>query len=183
MRPLLISIERLKQYSVVNNNLDAKLIAPTIIMVQDLHLQGILGTDLYLDICAQVDAGSISIEYETLLNDYIEPYISNMVISEGLIDWHIKITNTDVVNAATLNATSESPNGVFSIQSKYKNIAEKYANTLYLYLRGNESDYPLYMGGNREKWKVKPREFEFTGSFFTGNRRSDPRNRFNRRRR
>ena len=183
MRPLLIDVARLKQFSIVNNNLDAKLIEPTIIMCQDLHLQQLLGTDLYLEICDQVINSTLNVANETLLNDYIEPYLANLVISEGLIDWHIKITNTDVVNASTLNATSESPSGVFTIQAKYKSISESYANTLYLYLKGNLDDYPLYSNGNKERWKVRPRSFEYEGPFFTGNRRVDPRNRFNQRRR
>jgi hypothetical protein len=182
MRPLLIEIQRLKQYSVVNNNLDAKLIEPTIIMCQDLHLQEILGTDLYLEICNQVTTSTVTPENQTLLNDYIEPYLLNIVISEGLIDWHIKVTNTDVINASTLNATSESPNGVYSIQNKYRSIADNYANTLYLYLISNTTTYPLYINGNLERWKIRPKSFEFAGAFYTGNRRSDPRDRFNRRR-
>jgi hypothetical protein len=183
MRPLLIEIQRLKQYSVVNNNLDAKLIEPTIVMCQDLHLQSILGTDLYEEICNQITTATVTALNQTLLNDYIEPYLTNLVISEGLIDWHIKITNTDVINAATLNATSENPSGVFSIQNKYRSIADNYANTLYLYLISNTANYPLYLNGNLERWKVRPKSFEFTGAFYTGNSRTDPRDRFKRNRR
>jgi hypothetical protein len=45
MTPLLIEAQRLKQFSTINGNLDNKLIEPTIIMVQDINLQQILGTD------------------------------------------------------------------------------------------------------------------------------------------
>jgi len=178
MRPLFISINRLKEFSVVNSNVDEKLISPTIIMVQDLFLQEILGTDLYDEICSQIDAGSVSANNTTLLNDYIEPYLMNMTIAEGLQNFHIKISNTDVINQNTENAQGASSGGIANFKNLYRNTAENYAMTLYKYLCANASTYPLYRNGNTESWKTKPKRFEYSTGIFTGNRRLDPRNRF-----
>jgi hypothetical protein len=175
MTPLLIDVSRLKEYSVINENVDAKLLTPTIIMVQDLKLVEILGTDLYEDICSEVTTPPISQAYTDLLNNYIEPYLINMVIADAVIDLHTKIANTDIINQRTDNGINESIRGIENLRAKYNSQAENYAMRLYRFLCGNAATYPLYQNANKEGWKIKPRKFEFESTIYTGNKRKDPR--------
>lgn len=180
MTPLFIEISKIKEFSVVNSNVDDKLIAPTIIMVQDLFLQEILGTDLYKQISAQIDVNNVSANNKVLLDDFIENYLINMTIAEGLQNFSMKITNTDVVNQTSVNGNSAEAGAIHNFKEMYRGLAESYAKQLSLYLCANASTYPLYQNGNAEVWKVKPRRFEYTSQIFSGNRRQDPRNRFKR---
>jgi hypothetical protein len=182
MTPQLIDINLIKEFSVINENLDNKLIQPTLIMVQDVYLQEILGTDLYQDICTEVIAesvasGSMSAKYVTLLTEYIEPYLINMVVSEGMINWHVKITNKNVAISTSDHQFNATLTDIQQMTKNYLSIAETYAKRLTLYLCENDTTYPLYIGSNTnvEKWKIRPKSFEYSSSIFTGNRRYDHR--------
>lgn len=177
MTPLFISVERIKEISVVDSNVDAGLITPTIIMVQDLYLQAIIGTDLYKEIQEEIP-DNVSDENKILLNDFIQNYLINMSIAEGLQNFHTKITNTDVVNQNSANANGADAGTIHNFKKMYKSLGENYGKQLSQYLCANASTYPLYQNGNQEAWKIKPKKFEFSSQIFTGNRRFDPRNRF-----
>jgi hypothetical protein len=178
MTPLLVSVERIKEYSVVNSNVDSKLITPTIVMVQELFLQEILGTDLYTEICSQVKTNTVSNLNKYLLDNFIREYLINMTIAEGLHNFHVKITNTDIVSQTSLNANSSDAGSVNNFRNIHRSTAENYAMSLSMYLCANQLDYPLYLNANEEIWKKKPKKFEYTSQIFTGARRFDPRDRF-----
>ena len=59
LKPLFVSTATIKKYGVIENNVDDKLIAQTVIMVQDLQLQQILGSDLYNEIADQINASTL----------------------------------------------------------------------------------------------------------------------------
>jgi hypothetical protein len=178
MTPLLIEAQRLKQFSTINGNLDNKLIEPTIIMVQDINLQQILGTDLYEEICTQVDNSNLSVDNKYILDTFIEPYLTHMVTSQGLLDWHIKISNKDVAKLTADSSISVDMTEMEALSKRYQGKAEFYATRLTKYLCGNSSTYPLYLGGNVEEWKLRPIRENYTSGIFTKKRRVDPRDQF-----
>lgn len=150
MTPLFIEATRLKNFSVISENLDNKLIEPTIVAVQDLYLRDILGTDLYAELITQINANTVTALNQTLLNDYIEPYLINKVISESVLDMTYKLrnkaimtTNSDFGQVANLTDLSK-------IKGQYENRAEGYKNLLEVYMCDNSDDYPLYLPKNRE---------------------------------
>ena len=75
LTPQFISIEVIKDQSVINENVDSKLLQPTLIMVQDIYLKQVIGKDLYAELITQVNAESVSALNTTLLTDYIQPYL------------------------------------------------------------------------------------------------------------
>ena len=178
MTPLLIEAQRLKQLSTINGNLDNKLIEPTIIMVQDIQLQSILGTDLYVEICNEVEGGNVSALNTSLLNNFIEPYLLNIVVAEGVIDWHIKFSNKSVSKLTADNTQNVDLTELERVSQRYLGKAEFYATRLSKYLCENSENYPLYMGGNSETWKIRPMFDQYTSGIFTGSKRVDPRREF-----
>jgi len=164
--PAFIEIDRLKEFSVISENLDNKLLEPTLIAVQDLYLRDVLGADLYAELITQINADTTTVLNQTLLNDYIEPYLINKVISESVIDITYKLrnkaiqtTNSDFGQVANLTDLSK-------VQGQYNNRAEGYRKLLQDYLCDNGSDYPLYCPKNTES---------SVGGFYLGNKRVDPR--------
>jgi hypothetical protein len=178
MTPLLIEAQRLKQFSTINSNVDNKLIEPTIIIVQDIYLQSILGTDLYEEICNQVDAANVSVLNKTLLDQFIENYLLNMVVSQGLVDWNYKFSNKNVAKLTADNTLNADLSELERIGQKYIGQAEFYAKRLSAYLCDNAASYPLYLNGNNESWKIRPIRDVYTSNFYTGNKRVDYRNEY-----
>jgi Na+/H+ antiporter NhaB len=144
LTPQFISIEVIKDQSVINENVDSKLLQPTLIMVQDIYLKQVIGKELYAELITQVNAESVSALNTTLLTDYIQPYLINKVVSELVIDVNYKIKNKALMVGSSDNAQPLDNTGMSIIQTKYRNIAENYRVNLVDYLLDNYTDYPLY---------------------------------------
>lgn len=164
MIPLLISIDRLKEFSVINENVDSKLIEPTIINVQELYLYDVLGKDLYNEIITQVNASSVTSLNQTLLNDYVEPYLINKVISEAVIDLNFKIRNKGIQTNSSDNGQPVGLTELSQLQGKYNNLAEGYKTKIENFLCENGTDYPLYLPINKHST---------IGGIYVGNKRVD----------
>jgi Na+/H+ antiporter NhaB len=144
LTPQFISIEVIKDQSVINENVDSKLLQPTLIMVQDIYLKQVIGKDLYAELITQVNAESVTALNTILLTDYIQPYLINKVVSELVIDVNYKIKNKALMVGSSDNAQPLDSLGMSIIQTKYRNIAENYRVNLVDYLLDNYTDYPLY---------------------------------------
>jgi hypothetical protein len=171
MTPFLIEISRIKEYGIIDSNVDDKLIGPTIIMVQDIWLQQLIGTDLYQQICGQVASGTVSAANKTLLDDYIENLLHAAVVSEGLITFNYRISNKAVV---TSNSDNQFPVGnaeIERIEKKWRSNAEFYGKRLTDFLCEHSSEYPLYRNSNIESDKIRPKSQRYSSGMFLGNTR------------
>ena len=66
----IISEEKLRQFTDINDNLDSKLIKNAVREAQDIYLQRLTGTSLYEYILAQIDANTLTGEYKKLVDDF-----------------------------------------------------------------------------------------------------------------
>ena len=144
LTPAFIEIDRLKEFSVVNENLDNKLLEPTLIAVQDLFLRQILGKDLYNELKTQVDNSSVTSDNQTLLNDYIEPYLINKVIANCMLDITYKLRNKAVMTNNSDNGQVATLTDLSKLMGQYENRAEGYKKLLDEFLCDNGTTYPLY---------------------------------------
>lgn len=137
---LLITEERLKGYTGIDENVDPKELYPFALQAQDIHLQQSLGTKLYdrikTDVAAFVNGGTpIAADYKTLLDDYIQPTIVHYTYYLALP--HIKYRTT---NKGVLSGTSETAAGISLDELQYlrntiKQTAQFYDERLRDYLR------------------------------------------------
>ena len=72
-KALFISEQTLLDNSIVNENVSYTMIRPTLIKVQEMRIQPIVGSPLYNQIKAQIIASTVSALNQTLLEDYIQP--------------------------------------------------------------------------------------------------------------
>ena len=63
----IISEEKLREFTDINDNLDSKLIKNGVREAQDIYLQRLTGTALYEYILAQIDANTLSGSYKILI--------------------------------------------------------------------------------------------------------------------
>ena len=68
---LFLSEQTLKQRSVLQDNVDMKIVTPTIIEVQEFYILPILGTSLYNELKSQIAAGTVSNANKNLIDNYI----------------------------------------------------------------------------------------------------------------
>ena len=72
---LLVSAEKVKSFTSVNDNLDESLILPNIQIAQEIGLQTLLGTAFYQHILDAAQGATLTTAETTLLEDYIAPYL------------------------------------------------------------------------------------------------------------
>jgi hypothetical protein len=171
LKPLFVSTATIKKYGVIENNVDDKLIAQTIIMVQDLQLQQILGSDLYNQIADQINASTLSVLNQTLLDEYIRDFIINATISDGAIIFNYRFSNKGVVTQSSDNQQPVSQRELELIEQKWGRMADFYAKRLSGYLEENGTDYPLWLNGNNKIQDVQGRRAMYQSGFYLGNKR------------
>ena len=104
MKVLLLSEQRLKEDSLINNNVDSMYIFPAIQTAQEIGLQPLLGTKLYNKLLEVVENGGDE-QYFDLLDSYVIPYLEMKVMADIQIPLAYKIRNGGLVQNTSENTT------------------------------------------------------------------------------
>jgi hypothetical protein len=165
---LFISEQTLKDRSLLQDNVDPKLIKPTIKHCQDMFLEPILGTGLYRELQDQITANNVSVLNAKLLDLYITDCLSWYVASEMVMSLGYKLTNKNVLRKTSENSETSSLNDLFSLMEYYKNKAEWYAQRTTDYLIEYITDYPLYNNAGSGVDIIQPNGTSFQSSIYLG---------------
>ena len=90
---LLISEAKVKAFTDINNNLDPSLIKSTIREAQIIHITRLLGTKLYDKIIDDVDAGTLTGNYKSLVDDYVQDALLYWSYYESLESIYLRPRN------------------------------------------------------------------------------------------
>lgn len=148
----LISSERLKEYSYIQDNVDQKVIEPTIIAAQDLYILPLLGTALFDAFKTKLAADNLLTSdpnYKELLEAYIYPCLICYIQAEFLIYNTYKFANKAVLSKTSDNSQPLSINDIYKIRDDLKNKAEVYAAKIERYLCANSALFPEYVTQTR----------------------------------
>ena len=140
---LLLSEQRLKEDSLVNNNADSMYIFPAIQTAQEIGLQPILGTKLYNKLLAVVENGGED-KYFFLIDNYVIPYLEMKVMADIQLPLAYKFRNGGIVQSTSENTTIPSLQDTQYIVEYYENKASFYANRMSDFLIANNNEYPEY---------------------------------------
>lgn len=170
-RVLFITEDKLKENSVIQKNVDSKLLGSIMYTVQDINIQPVLGSGIYNELKNQITNSSIVTKVNagelywsayteeqiiyitgntvtelnrTLLNEYIIPALIKYVEAESCINLNFKITNANVNTPTPEHAQAVGIDDAFRLRTHFKDIAEWYATRLTEYLCENSTSYPLY---------------------------------------
>lgn len=142
---MFISEATLKAESILQDNVDMKVVTPTIYDVQNYFILPILGSSLYKDISSEIEAGNVSQKYKDLLDLYIQPTMIWYCRMELPLNINYKYFNkaVGVQNADNMNPASMDE--IQMLMDRAKNKAEWYAERLTKFLLANQTTYPLYL--------------------------------------
>jgi len=142
----LLSTKELKQYSVINENVDDSLLHNAILEAQQIELQQILGSCLYERIIGLVSDDEIQNEpdYKKLLDDYCRKIIVYAATQRAVIYLHYKMMNKGVTAQNSDNSNPIDLNELQFLMDHIKNDLEFFSKRLQDYLKQNEDLYPEY---------------------------------------
>lgn len=146
---LFISEDNIKNETIIGNNTDGAYIRTAIEKAQDIHLYGILGSQLYKKLEQLIADGSIDDEenaaYKYLLDEYISKYLKYQVVADIIIPVSFKVRNAGLVqNQDGQHYSQAYTNDLQKVSDNYTNSAAEYSLRLTKYIWANRYDYPEY---------------------------------------
>ena len=144
MKALFISEETLLDNSIINENVSYTQIRPTVVKVQEMRIQPIVGSPLYGELVNQVVSGSTSALNQTLLEDYIQPAMIQWLYYELPMVLAFKYMNKGMVRRTSEESSQMSMDEITRLTDKVKNDAEWYSERITRYLMENRNSYPLW---------------------------------------
>ena len=142
---LYISSTRIKKDTALGGSVDDNIIMPYILLAQDMFILPVLGTDLDAKLKAEIQAGSLSGAYKTLVETYIQPALVQFSFTELAPFLRLRfVNNSVVVMGDTDTGSSATYDDLRPIISRSKDAAEFYRERLIDYLRNNSSSFSEY---------------------------------------
>ena len=163
-----VSESYLKTTTVIDDNVDMKLLNPTLRLVQEKFILPILGTALYNKLVTEVTAGTLASYYKTLMDDYILPTMSWYIMCESPIPLGYRFMNKGVMRKSSENSQPADVYDIHMNMDKAKDNAEYYALRLYKYLNANTSHFTEYTSPGTASDTVFPNTRIFSSSIFLG---------------
>tara|TARA_Y100001938_G_scaffold147286_1_gene228129 strand:- start:648 stop:1229 length:582 start_codon:yes stop_codon:yes gene_type:complete len=142
---LYISATRLKKDSAIGGSVEDDLIMPYILLAQDMNILPILGTDLDAKLKSDIQGGSLSGAYKTLVETYIQPALVQFSFVSLVPYLRLRfVNNAVVVMGATEQSSSATYEDLEPVMNTATDAAEFYRQRCIDYLRNNESSFPEY---------------------------------------
>ena len=142
---LYISATRLKKDSAIGGSVEDDLIMPYILLAQDMNILPILGTDLDAKLKSDIQGGSLTGAYKTLVEDYIQPALVQFSFVSLVPYLRLRfVNNAVVVMGATEQSSSATYEDLEPVMNTATDAAEFYRQRCIDYLRDNTSSFPEY---------------------------------------
>ena len=141
---LLVSEQRLKQWTQLDDNVRMNEITPHILQAQDIYIQNSLGTLLYNRIKDGVQADDLNSDETTLLKDYIGPTLMQYALYLMLPSIKYKIANQGVLNGSSEETTPTTLEELKYLRQTVLDLAEFYNKRLVKYFIDNPGMFPQY---------------------------------------
>jgi hypothetical protein len=135
---LLVSTAEIIANSPVQDNIDVKLLAKTLVIVQDTGLKQILGSTIYDELLTQVSnnvisGSTIDIFYANLIT-VSKPYLIAKTTADFIIINNYKITDKGVLKMNDNSATNVSEGDLQAVKDYYDNLISTYKKDVIDYL-------------------------------------------------
>lgn len=170
MSVLFISEQTLKDRSIINDNVDMKIVRFAIETAQDIYIHPVLGTDLYEAIQAGITGNSLTTAETTLLDTYIRNTLIFYTLTELPMPLTYKFYNKSLVKKTSENSELPTMSETIDIMNYYKNRAEWYEDRLVKYLKESQRTniFPEYTLWSSRIDAIRPKRYSYTTSIYLG---------------
>ena len=141
---IFIKREDIVRNTALGGNVDTDKFIQFIKIAQQIHIQNYLGTKLYDKISADILAGTLSGNYLSLVNDYVQPMLIHFAMMEYMPFAAYTIGNGGVYKHNSENSTSVEKGEVDYLVEKSRKTAEYYVQRFVDFMSFHQSDYPEY---------------------------------------
>lgn len=165
VRAKFITPNYIKQNTVIDFNVDDSKIVPVIYQTQDTILQTALGTNFYEHLKNGISANTLTIHEEELIENYIQPLLSEAVVYKLLPFIFVNITNKGPQSERSANSDASTLEDVKYLRNVVRDSYEYYLNNLNTYLCDYSTLFPEY-NESLPKENVKPDKKSYFGGIY-----------------
>jgi len=144
MKNFLFDINTIKDKALVHENVDETQLKVIIERVQDTYIQDVLGTALYNDLQTKVANATTNTDEDTLLNDFILPYLAVCVDSKAVYSLLYELRSQGFGVTTDQTFRSAQLNELQAMQDNLREDMKIYRELLVKYLCENASKFPDY---------------------------------------
>ena len=163
---LFLSVDYLRDNTVINGNVDSELLEPFILLAQNVHVETIVGTKLYNDIIAKIEADTLTGNNKTLVDDYLQPALVQWSLYESLPFINYRLTNKAISTKSSDNSEAVELDELHYLRTNVRDVAEYMSERATKFLRANKTLYPLF-SLNVDCDEIKPNKTNyFSGIVF-----------------
>lgn len=141
---LFITRNDIVKFTALNGNVDVDKFIQFVKIAQDIHIQNYLGTKLFQKLQADIIAGTLSGNYQTLVTTYVKPMLIHWGMVEYLPFAAYTIANKGVYKHSSENSENVDKNEVDYLLEKERSIAQNYTQRFIDYMSFNENLFPEY---------------------------------------
>jgi hypothetical protein len=165
---LFINEDALRQASLLNENVDMKLITPTIRLAQEKYVLPLLGTGIYNELKTQIAANTLTTLNKTLLDDYVQPCLVWWIMSEIPVNLTYRLSNKAVMKNSSDNGQPAEMSELLALMDRAKDNAQWYSERVTLYLVQNAANYPLFDNPGNGIDTILPNRKNFSKGMYLG---------------
>ena len=165
---LFVNPEYMKRLTNLDGSVDDNTLVPSIILAQDLHIQQLLGTDLFDKLKADISGSSLTGDYETLMDSYVRKATCWWTMVDLLPSLYVKIENGGLLQRNAPNASPVSTDDLHREVERARSNAKFYGQRLSQYLTYNTEKFPEYHTNTEDKLSPYPQSYDQSGFTVSG---------------
>ena len=131
---LLVSEEKLKAFTTINENVSPQLLIPYILNSQETYLVNLIGGSFLKELYLQVRTNTVTAANQFILDEFIGQVVLQYGLMMSLPFLKYKILNKSILSPKSESADSIDLDELKYLVSQVKNTAEQYSMLLQRYL-------------------------------------------------
>lgn len=147
---LFIKREDIVRNTIIDGNVDIDKYIQFIKIAQEIHVRNYLGTDLYNRISDDILNSTLTGDYLTLVNTYIQPMLIHYAMMDYLPFAAYQIKNGGVFKHTSENAQNVDKNEVDYLVAKEREFAQYYTTRFVDYICFNDNLFPEYNSNSND---------------------------------
>tara|TARA_R100000951_G_scaffold110686_1_gene108881 strand:- start:80 stop:664 length:585 start_codon:yes stop_codon:yes gene_type:complete len=141
---LLVSEQRMKQWTSLDNNIRIDLLTPSIIQAQDIYIQDTCGTKFYKRLKSGVIADDLTADESTFLKDYIGPCLIQYALYLLLPSLKYKMVEAGIVNGTSEETQATTLEEMQYLRDSALDTAQFYNQRMLEFLKDNPGIFADY---------------------------------------
>lgn len=160
---LLVSEQRMKQWTSLDNNIRIDVLTPSILQAQDIYIQDTLGTAFYSRLKAGVVANDLTTNENAFLKDYVGPTLIQYALYLLLPSLKYKMVEKGILNGTSEETAPTTLDEMKYLRDSALDTAEFYNKRMLEFLKDNPGMFDLYTNPGTDGMQPNKQNPYFSG--------------------